>query len=88
MNSDAVARFGVRIRRVSGIGIQPHLDAVAALRIAVFRHWPYLYDGNRAYERVYPDAYARSADSVFVRAFDDDAVIGASTGLPLADDSA
>lgn len=88
MTSDAAACSHVRIRRVAGIGIQPYLDAVAALRIAVFRDWPYLYDGDRAYEREYLDAYARSADSVFVLAFDDDAVIGASTGLPLADDSA
>ena len=78
----------VSIARFSGAGVRPHLDAVAALRIAVFRDWPYLYDGDPAYERDYLDAYARSADSVFVLAFDGDAVIGASTGLPLADDAA
>lgn len=65
-----------------------YLDAVAKLRIEVFRDWPYLYDGDPAYEREYLDAYARSADSVFVLAFDGDTVVGASTGLPLADDSA
>jgi GNAT superfamily N-acetyltransferase len=88
MTSNAAVCARIQIRRVAGIGIQPYLDAVAALRIVVFRDWPYLYDGDRAYEREYLDAYARSADSVFVLAFDDDAVIGASTGLPLADDSA
>lgn len=79
---------GVCVRRFSGAGVRPHLDAVAALRIAVFRDWPYLYDGDPGYEREYLDAYARSAESVFVLAFDDDAVIGASTGLPLTDDTA
>lgn len=78
----------VSIRRFSGAGVRPHLDAVAALRIAVFRDWPYLYDGDAAYEREYLDAYASSPDSLFVLAFDGDAVIGASTGLPLADDTA
>lgn len=78
----------VSIRRFSGAGVRPHLDAVAALRIAVFRDWPYLYDGDAAYEREYLDAYASSPDSVFVLAFDGDAVIGAATGLPLADDTA
>ncbi len=79
----------IQIRRCTGgDDIRPHLDAVAALRIDVFRDWPYLYDGDRAYEREYLDAYASSDDSVFVLAFDGDAVIGASTGLPLADDSA
>ena len=64
------------------------MDAVAALRIAVFRDWPYLYDGDPAYEREYLSAYANAADSVFVLAFDADTVVGASTGLPLADDTA
>jgi GNAT superfamily N-acetyltransferase len=79
---------GFRIERVSGPDLRQHLDAVATLRIAVFRDWPYLYDGDVAYEREYLDAYARSADSVFVLAFDGDVIVGASTGLPLADDSA
>lgn len=71
---------------VRGPGIEPWLDDVARLRIAVFRAWPYLYDGDSAYERDYLAAYARSRDSVFVLAFDGDRVVGASTGLPLADD--
>lgn len=78
----------IAIRCRSGADVRGHLDAVAALRIAVFRDWPYLYDGDAAYEREYLDAYASSPDSVFVLAFDGDAVIGASTGLPLADDTA
>lgn len=78
----------LRIERVVGSDVRRHLDAVAALRIAVFRDWPYLYDGDAAYEREYLEAYAASADSVFVLAFDGDRIVGASTGLPLADDSA
>jgi GNAT superfamily N-acetyltransferase len=73
---------------MSGAASRPHLDAVAALRIAVFRDWPYLYDGDAAYEREYLDAYARSPRSVVVLARDGDTVVGASTGIPLADDSA
>jgi GNAT superfamily N-acetyltransferase len=76
------------VRRFAGAAVREHLDAVAALRIAVFRDWPYLYDGDRAYEREYLDAYAASPDSVFVLAFAGDDIVGASTGLPLADDSA
>ena len=59
------------IRRVSGAAIEPWLDDVARLRIAVFRDWPYLYEGDAAYERDYLAAYARSADSVFVLAIGD-----------------
>ena len=74
------------IRQVRGPDIEPWLVDVARLRIAVFRAWPYLYDGDASYERDYLAAYARSVDSVFVLAFDGDRVVGASTGLPLADD--
>ena len=89
MTARAAAFPRIQIRRCTGADeIRRHLDAVAALRIDVFRDWPYLYDGDIAYEREYLEAYAGSNDSVFVLAFDGDAVIGASTGLPLADDSA
>ncbi|NYH49149.1 UNVERIFIED_ORG: GNAT superfamily N-acetyltransferase [Xanthomonas campestris] len=75
------------VETVRGTQVLPHLAAVAQLRIVVFRAWPYLYDGDADYERGYLAAYAASPDSVFVLARDGDAVIGASTGLPLLDDS-
>jgi len=76
------------VRAVSGDAVHPWLDAVAHLRMTVFRDWPYLYAGDADYERAYLAAYARSPRSVFVLAFDGDAVVGAATGLPLADDMA
>jgi len=86
--ADTATAAPVQMRRCVGSEVLPHLDAVAALRIAVFRDWPYLYDGDIAYERAYLAAYAASPGSVFVLATAGDAVVGASTGLPLADDSA
>ncbi|APO94516.1 GNAT family N-acetyltransferase [Xanthomonas vesicatoria] len=77
----------LNVETVHGNAVLPYLDAVARLRIAVFGAWPYLYDGDAGYERDYLAAYAASPDSVFVLARDGDAVIGASTGLPLRDDS-
>jgi GNAT superfamily N-acetyltransferase len=76
-----------RIAVVRGADITPYLDDVARLRIAVFAHWPYLYVGDVDYERDYLAAYARSARSVFVLALDGKVVVGASTGLPLLDDT-
>ena len=70
-----------------GREIHPWLEDVARLRIAVFRDWPYLYEGNFEYEKDYLAAYARSDDSLFVLAMDQGNVVGASTGLPLADDT-
>ncbi|RZA14543.1 MAG: GNAT family N-acetyltransferase [Lysobacteraceae bacterium] len=77
----------ITLECLSGEALLPHLDAVAALRIAVFADWPYLYDGDPAYEREYLDAYARSARSVVVLARDGDGIVGASTGIPLAEDA-
>ena len=70
-----------------GPEITPWLDDVARLRLAVFRDWPYLYEGDMGFERDYLAAYTQSAGSVFVLAFDGGQVIGASTGLPLADET-
>ncbi len=70
-----------------GAEIAPWLEDVARLRVAVFRDWPYLYEGTDDYERQYLAAYAASPDSIFVLAMDAGRVVGASTGLPLLHDS-
>lgn len=62
-------------------------SAVATLRIEVFRAFPYLYDGDVGYEERYLDTYAQSQDSLWVLALDGGVVVGASTGVPLADES-
>lgn len=76
------------MRTLSGDAVQPWLQAVAHLRMTVFGEWPYLYAGDADYERDYLAAYARSSRSVFVLAFDGGTVVGASTGVPLADETA
>jgi len=78
----------INVEVFTGAAVTPHLDAVAGLRIAVFRDWPYLYDGDADYESRYLATYAKSPESLFVLAFDDDRVIGASTGIPLVDEVA
>jgi len=78
----------VRVELARGGEAGRWLDEVAVLRIAVFRDWPYLYAGDLGYEREYLATYTRSPDSVFVLALAGDAVIGASTGLPLSDETA
>ncbi len=77
----------IDVRRLSGTALLPFLDDVARLRMAVFRDWPYLYDGDPDYERDYLAAYAKSPRSVFVLAFDGGRVVGVSTGIPLAEDA-
>lgn len=78
---------GIAIGVHVGIDILPVIAELAALRIAVFRDWPYLYDGDEAYERDYLARYAASPRAVCVVARDArGGVVGASTGIPLADD--
>lgn len=74
----------VTIRPLTGSEIAPALDALAALRIDVFRAYPYLYDGSVAYERAYLAAFAASPGAVLVAALHGDAIVGAATGAPLS----
>ena len=59
----------IEIQALAGPDVARHLDAVAALRIAVFRDWPYLYEGDLDYEATYLAAYAASPESVFTSIF-------------------
>jgi GNAT superfamily N-acetyltransferase len=72
---------------IQGSAIGPHIDDLARLRISVFRDFPYLYDGSPEYEARYLSTYACSPDSVFVLALDGDKVVGASTGMPMPEET-
>lgn len=74
---------GLRVLCVTGDAVAPYRPALAHLRIAVFHDFPYLYDGNLAYEEQYLETYSASPESLFVLVFDGEAIVGASTGLPM-----
>ncbi|MEZ5676410.1 Acetyltransferase (GNAT) family protein [Thalassovita litoralis] len=78
----------IRVEALTGAALDAALDDVARLRIAVFRAWPYLYDGDLEYERGYLDSYRTSPGAVVVGAFDGDRLIGAATGTPMEDHAA
>lgn len=69
---------------LTGAAIEPALPDIARLRIAVFRDFPYLYDGSLDYEREYLSAFAAAPGAVIVAVRDGGRIVGASTGLPLA----
>ena len=73
---------------LAGEAITPYLDALARLRIEVFREYPYLYDGDMAYEQRYLQAFLQAPDSFLVAVLDGAEVVGASTALPLEHESA
>ena len=75
----------MRVEVLTGAALDAALDEVARLRIAVFRDWPYLYDGDLDYERAYLQTYRDSPGAVLVGAFDGDRLVGAATGTPMED---
>ncbi len=73
----------IKIICASGREITEYIPELAKLRIQVFREFPYLYDGDLDYEEKYLSTYTKSSDTVIVLALDESKVIGASTGLPM-----
>ncbi len=72
---------------LSGEALEPWLDGLGKLRIAVFREYPYLYDGSLEYEREYLKTYVKSSRSLVVLVTDKhNEVVGATTCIPLADE--
>ena len=76
----------IRLLRVRGAEFEPWLGSVAALRIQVFRAFPYLYDGSYRYEEQYLRTYLECDTALCVLALAGDRVVGASTGLALSDE--
>ena len=78
---------GLRLETATGAAIAPWLPGLADLRISVFREWPYLYAGHATYEEAYLRVYLESPDSVVAVAWDGDRLVGATSGMPLADEA-
>lgn len=72
------------VRPLTGAEIGAAIDDLAALRIAVFADWPYLYAGDRDYERDYLREFVAAPDAVLVAAFYGERIVGAATASPLA----
>ncbi|HEY0597495.1 GNAT family N-acetyltransferase [Sphingopyxis sp.] len=69
---------------VTGTGLTTVIPALARLRITVFRDFPYLYDGDLAYEANYLADFVRAEGAVIVVARDGGEIVGAATAAPLA----
>ena len=75
----------VRVERLAGQALALGLPALARLRIAVFRDWPYLYDGSLDPEQTYLAKLAAAPGAVIVAARDGEEIIGCATAAPLAE---
>lgn len=77
----------IQITPVSGADLDAAIPDLAALRIRVFRDYPYLYDGDADYEAKYLATYSQARGSVVVLARDGGRIVGASTALPLGEET-
>ncbi len=68
----------------TGEAIKPLIPDLAALRIEVFREWPYLYDGDQESEDTYLRDFASAKDAIVVSAREGVQIVGAATGSALA----
>lgn len=68
---------------LTGAAILPALPDLAALRIRVFREWPYLYEGDAEYEAHYLAPLAETPGAVVVAARAGGRLVGAATGAPM-----
>lgn len=75
----------LRFETLRGDALRAWLPRLAGLRIAVFRDWPYLYDGDASYEEGYLAAYADSPGAAVFAAIDGERVVGCATCQPMVE---
>ena len=75
----------VDVALLSADAVRPYIHALARLRIAVFREFPYLYEGSLDYEAGYLRGFATSTRSALVLARAGGDVVGTATAMPLVE---
>jgi GNAT superfamily N-acetyltransferase len=70
-----------------GAAIKSVFDDLAKSRIAVFRDFPYLYEGSLDYEKDYLKTYANSEQAFLFAVYDGEKMVGATTCIPLIDET-
>ncbi len=78
----------IRIEFFTGPAIDAHMRNLASLRMAVFRAWPYLYDGSLPSEADTLHSFSESKTAGIAIAFDGDEPVGASTCVHMPEEDA
>jgi hypothetical protein len=74
-------------KKFKGKEIETVFEDLANLRITVFKEYPYLYKGSISYEKEYLKIYTNSNESFLFTVYDADKMVGATTCIPLADET-
>jgi GNAT superfamily N-acetyltransferase len=72
------------VRALTDSEIASAIDDLARLRIAVFASWPYLYQGDLAYEARYLRDFVAAQDAVLVAAYEGPRIVGVATASPMS----
>lgn len=75
----------IKIQLFKGSEILPYLAYIAKFRSTIFREYPYLYESKAKFEEEYVRNYAKSKNSLFIIAKDQDRVIGCLTSTAAID---
>ncbi len=78
---------GLSFQSFTGKEISEVIEPLAKLRMQVFRDFPYLYEGSLDYETEYLKTYSNAGRAFLFAAFKEGEMIGATTGIPLTDES-
>lgn len=78
----------LRFTTYKGAEIQTIITDLASLRIAVFREFPYLYNGSLEYEFEYLQTYINAPKSFLFAVYKNDKMVGATTCIPLLNETA
>lgn len=82
-----MATDALTVRPATGDEVRAAIPDLARLRQTVFRAFPYLYDGSAEYEERYLRTYLDAPGAVVVLARDGERVVGASTAVPLTQET-
>lgn len=78
---------GLRRELAIGSEIAALIPQLGQLRMEVFHDFPYLYEGSFEYEKNYLQIYSQDPLSLAFGIFDNDRLVGATTGIPLTGES-
>lgn len=77
---------GLQLIAVPGREARPYCDQLAALDMAIFKEWPYLYEGTLEGEAQYLENYFKSEKSLFLLLMRGDAIVGSASFIPLEEE--
>ncbi|MBT0668551.1 GNAT family N-acetyltransferase [Novosphingobium profundi] len=76
--------MAIEVQVLKGEQVLGMAQSLAALRMEVFAAWPYLYDGDMAYERSYLREFVAEPGSVVIAACVGERAVGMATASPMA----